>query len=100
MADTKQQQTARVGGVESNPMNLTCKPVSEPVDVRATAEVKTAAGDTYTKYALVINGTSPAAPPNGTWTKIFVSTEAYEVKSSDGTVSFTIPAGDLGIYGK
>lgn len=95
MADIRQRQTSR-DGVESNPMNLTCKPVNSP---HVEAATKSAAG-AATKYALIMNGTGAAAPPNNTWSPVYVSTEPYELKNSDGTIAFTIPAGGLGIYSK
>lgn len=88
MADIKQQRSV-VGGIPgTNPMNLTCQPV------------QTSEADAKTKYTIVMNGDGPAAPPNNTWQTVFVSTDAYEVKSQDGTIDFTIAAGGLGIYSK
>lgn len=94
--DIKQQTTTARGGPDTNPMNLTCKPASGTVPEEITAEID----DGTEKYALVMNGTGSASAPNQTWSTVFVSTEDYTIKSADGTIDFTIPAGGLGIYSK
>ena len=74
----------------TNPMNLTCQPVQTIGD-----------GAAATKYAVVINKDGDAQPPKGaTWNPLFKSKETYRISNDDGTFSFDIPAGGLGIFEK
>ena len=88
MERVKQAATGEVPG--TNPMNLTCQPVNTGGD-----------GAAAIKYAVVINKDGNAQPPKGaTWSPVFKSKETYRIASDDGSFSFDIPAGGLGIYEK
>lgn len=99
--DVKQQTAVTKAGIpDSNPMNLTCKPASGGASEELTAQTRDT-GDAASKYAVIMNATGPAQPPNSSWTTtVFTSTVDYTIESQDGTINFTIPAGGLGIYSK
>ncbi|HET7813406.1 MAG TPA: hypothetical protein VFL13_03450 [Candidatus Baltobacteraceae bacterium] len=95
----KQQTVATKGGIPGgNPMNLTCKPVTGAPTSNAAEAPRD--GDAASKYAVIMNASNPASPPNNSWTTtVFVSEVDYIVEQ-DGAPLLTIPAGCLGIYSK